>query len=280
LLHHADAKDTDNMRLLPDTRTLALVAALFLGLSSSLQAAGFHLAVPPFLPQAEMKAEYTKMTDYLGKSIGAPIELVTNSTYLGYWEATRKGAGYELVFDNAPMIDFLVQRQNYTVLAKIAGVVSQSLVTRSDVAILDPQELLGKPVATIASPNLSALTLFQMFPNPMRLPDFKYANNAREAIDMVLKGKVAAALVPTPIAIQYDNLNVVTTSKQLPHLAVAAAPTVPAEVQAKIRQALLQAGKTPEGRAMLEMLNTNGFEAASNATYAGQAELLKGTYGY
>jgi len=268
------------MRLLPDARTFSLAAALFLGLSGSLQAAGFRLVVPPFLPQAEMKAEYTKMTDYLSKSIGAPIELVTNSTYLGHWDAMRKGAGYEIVFDNAPMIDFLVQRQNYTVLAKIAGVISQSLVTRNDVMIFDPQELLGKPVATIASPNLSALTLFQMFPNPMRLPDFKYANNAREAIDMVRKGKVEAALVPTPIAILYDDLNVVTTSKQLPHLAVAAAPSVPTEVRERLRQALLQADKTPEGRAMLQMLNTTGFEAATNATYAGYAELLKGTYGY
>lgn len=165
-------------------------------------------------------------------------------------------------------------------LAKIAGVISQSLVTRSDVVILDPQELLGKPVATIASPNLSALMLFQMFPNPMRLPDFKYANNAKEAIEMVLKGKVVAALVPTRIAILYDDLNVVTSSRQVPHLAIAAAPTVPADVQAKIRQALLQADKTPEGRAMLKMLNTSSFEAASNATYAGYAELLKGSYGY
>lgn len=268
------------MHLLPDARILTLVAALFLGLSSSLQAADFRLAVPPFLPQEEMKANYTKMADYLSKRIGTPITLITSSTYLGYWDMMRKGAGYELVLDNAPMIDFLVQRQNYTVLAKVAGVVSQSLVTRNDVAILDPQDLLGKPVATIASPNLSALVLFQLFPNPLRQPDFKYANNAREAIDMVLKGKSLAALVPTPIAILYDDLNVVTSSKQLPHLAIAAAPTVPADVQAKIRQAVLEAHKTPEGRAMLEILNTPGFEPATNATYAGYAELLKGTYGY
>lgn len=268
------------MRLLPDTRTLTLLALLFLGLSSSLQAAGFRLAVPPFLPQAEMKTEYGKMADYLSQSVGTPVELITSSSYLAYWDMMRKGGGHELVLDNAPMIDFLIQRQNYQVLAKINGVVSISLVTRGDNALLDPSELVGKPVATIASPNLSALVLFQMFPNPMRLPDFKYANNAREAIDMVLKGKVAAALVPTPIAILYDNLNVVTTSKQVPHLAVAVAPTVPADVQAKIRQALLQADKTPEGRAMLKTLNTSGFEPATNATYAGYAELLKGTYGY
>ncbi|MGK0674492.1 MAG: PhnD/SsuA/transferrin family substrate-binding protein [Halothiobacillaceae bacterium] len=268
------------MRLSLNTRTLILAAALFLGFSSTLQAAGLRLAIPPFLPQEEMKVEYAKMTDYLSKSVDTPVELITHGTYLGYWESMRKGAGYELVLDNAPMIDFLVQRQNYRVLAKIAGVVSLSLVTRNDVTIFDPQELVGKPVAIIPSPNLSALMLFHMFPNPMRLPDFKHANNAREAIDMVLEGKVVAALVPTPIAILYDDLNVVTTSKQLPHLAIAAAPTVPADVQTKIRQALLQADKTAEGRAMLKTLNTSGFEATSNATYAGHAELLKGTYGY
>lgn len=268
------------MHLLPAARLLALMFILCLGLAPSVQAANLRLTVPPFLPQTEMKAQYSKMADYLGKVLGTPIELVTHTSYLGYWETMRKGAGYELVLDNAPMIDFLVQRQNYTVLAKVEGVVSMSLVTRDDVAILDPQELLGKPVAAIASPNLSALVMFQMFPNPLRLPDFKYANNAREAIDMVLKGKAVAALVPTPIAILYNNLNVVTTTKSYPHLALAAASTVPAEVQAKIRQAMLQANKTPEGRAMLEILNTRGFEAATNAAYAGHAELLKGTYGY
>ncbi|MDM7323264.1 MAG: phosphate/phosphite/phosphonate ABC transporter substrate-binding protein [Gammaproteobacteria bacterium] len=268
------------MRLLANTRTLTLVALLFLSLSSSLQAAGFRLVVPPFLPQAEMKNTYSKMANYLSQNLGAPVELVTSGSYLAHWEMMRKGSGYELALDNAPMIDFLVQRQHYTVLTKIAGVISQSLVTRDDVTILDPQELLGKPVATIASPNLSALVLFEMFPNPLRQPNFKYANNAREAIDMVLKGQVVAALVPTPIAVLYDNLNVVTTSKPLPHLAIAASPGVPTETQAKIRQILLQADKTPEGRAMLKILNTSGFEPASNATYAGQADLLKGTYGY
>jgi len=138
----------------------------------------------------------------------------------------------------------------------------------------------GKPVATIASPNLSGLTLFQMFSNPMRQPDFRYADNARDAVDMLLKGKVEAALIPTPIAIGYPSLNVVTTSKQLPHLAIAAAPTVPEDVRERIRTALLNASRTPEGRAVLDMLNTQGFEAATNATYRGYADLLKGTYGY
>ena len=266
------------MRLKFEAR--ALFALLILALAGPLQAASYKLALPPFLPQAEMKEQYSKLADYLSKSTGAQIELLTSSTYLGYWDAVRKGTGHDLVLDSAPLIDYRVQRQNYTVLAKVTGVISQSLLTRADTPILDPNELLGKPVATIASPNLSGLTLFQMFSNPMRQPNFKYADNPRDAADMLVKGKVEAALIPTPIAIGYPNLNVVTTTKQLPHLAIAAAPTVPQDIRDRVRTALLNASRTPEGRAVLEMLNTQGFENATNATYAGYADMLKGTYGY
>lgn len=266
-----------NLRL---THTLTLISLILASIVSTTHAAGLRLAVPPFLPQAEMQNEYGKFANYLSKNLGLPVELITSSSYLAYWETMRKGAGYDLVLDNAPMVDFLVQRQGYTVLAKINGVVSISLVTRNNATLLEPSELVGKPVAAIASPNLSALVLFQMFSNPLRQPDFKYANNAREAVDMLLKGRVEAALIPTPIAIQYDQLNVVSTSSQLPHLAVIAAPSVPADLQTKIRQALLAADKTLEGRAMLKTLNTTGFEPANNATYAGYADLLKGSYGY
>ncbi len=266
------------MRLLHPIRLLTL--ALFLSLPGILQAAGLRLAVPPFLPQAEMQANYSKMTDYLSQALGMPVELVTHGSYLAYWDTMRKGAGYELVFDNAPMIGYLVRRQNYSVLAKITGVISLSLVSRGDDPILDPEELVGKPVAAIPSPNLSALMLYEMFPNPLRQPDFRFADDARAAIEMLLAGKVEAALVPTPIVLLFQDLNIVTSSRQLPHLALAAAPNVPPELRARIREAMLFADKTPAGRAMLEMLNTEGFEAAGNELYTEHAEMLKGTWGY
>ncbi|HET20136.1 MAG TPA: hypothetical protein ENO16_05970 [Chromatiales bacterium] len=268
------------MRLLPAARTFSLAAALFLGVASSLQAASYRLAIPPFLPQAEMKAQYGKLAEYLSKASGEEIELLLIPTYLGYWTEVRKGTGHELAFDAAPLIDFRVERQNYTVLAKVTGVISQSLLTRGDSDILEPQELIGRPVATIASPNVAGLSLFEMFSNPMRQPNFKYAAHPREAAEMLVKGQVEAAFIPTPIAIQYPDLNVVTTTRQLPHLALAASPAVPAEVRERLRKALLEADKTPEGRELLEMLNTPGFEAATNAMYKGYGAMLKGTYGY
>lgn len=260
-----------------------IFSALFvvgMSLSGSALAANWRFAVPPFLPQAELQAQYTPLLGFLNATTGEHFDLVTTSSYLSYWSTATKGGAYDLVLDNAPMIDFRVQRQKFTVLAKITGVISQSVVTSEKSSIFDASELIGKKVAAVASPNLSALAMFQLFPNPMRQPDFVYAHDARAAVQMVLENKAVAAIVPTPIAIQFTNLNTVTTTEQVPHLAVAAAPSLPPEVQKKVKQALLNAPKSVLGQKALAALNTTTFEPASNANYSGYAKWLEGTYGY
>jgi hypothetical protein len=262
--------------------TWFISALVFIGLTFSgvVRAADWRFAVPPFLPAAEMNAQYQPLMDYLNASTGEHFELITAKNYPGYWADARKGGAYDLVLDNAPMIDFRIQRQGFTVLAKIAGVLSQSLITGEKTSIFAPDEVIGRPVATVASPNMAALAMFQMFPNPMRQPDFIFSADPRAAIELVLSGKALAAIVPTPIAIQYSNINTVVTTEQTPHLAIAAAPNVPSDVQARIKQALLDASKSMLGQKALSQLNTTGFEPASNTTYSGYADMLKGTFGY
>ncbi|MEW6446262.1 MAG: phosphate/phosphite/phosphonate ABC transporter substrate-binding protein [Pseudomonadota bacterium] len=265
------------MRLSTAIRAAAILLA---ALTTTAQAAGFRLAVPPFLPQDEMKTQYARMADYLSESIGQPVDLVTYRNYLAYSADARRGGAFDLVFDSAPIIDYLVQRQGFTILAKVQGVISQSLVTRGDSTLLDPQDLVGRPVATLPAPNLSGLTLFQLFPNPMRQPSFKYADNARDAVEMLIQGKVEAALIPTPIAIGYPDLNVVTTTPQVPHLALSAGPGVPPALRERLRNAVLGASSSPKGRLMLDTLRTSAFEPTGNENYKGYADLLKGSYGY
>ncbi len=251
-----------------------------ISLSGVAHAANWRFAVPPFLPQAELQAQYAPLVEFLNATTGEHFELVTSSSFLSYWNTAAKGGAYDLVLDNAPMVDFFVQRQKFTVLAKIAGVISQSVVTNEKTNIFEANELIGKKVATVASPSLSALAMFQLFPNPMRQPDFIYAHDARAAVQMAQTNQVVAAIVPTPVAIQFSNLNLVTTTEQIPHLAVAAAPSMPVETQKKVKQALLNAPQTVLGQKALASLNTTGFEQASNANYSGYAKWLEGTYGY
>lgn len=271
------------MQTHPKRRSIFTLASLLLAgvlSSGTLSAATWRFAVPPFLPKAEMQKQYAPMVEYLEASTGDKFELVLSNNYLSFWDSAKKGSPYDLVIDNAPMIDFRVQRQGFKVLAKVTGVISQSIVTSEKTGIFEVNELLGKKVAVIASPNLSALTLFKIFTNPMRQPDFVYADDGRQAINMVASGQAVAAIVPTPIAIQFPNLNTVTTTEQIPHLAVAAAPSMPAETQNKVQKALLAADQSELGKKALAALNTTRFEPANNALYNGYAKWLEGTFGY
>jgi phosphonate transport system substrate-binding protein len=173
-----------------------------------------------------------------------------------------------------------LQKQGYTVLAKIPDTVSFSIVTKDDSFILDTSELISKRIATLPSPSLGAVRLEQLFPNPMRIPNYAWEINSEVAIESVLSGKNDAAIVPTRLASTYEGLNIVLETEPVPHMALSASPDVPAELATKIRQALINANATDGGKEMLSQLKMNKFETADNDTYAEYADLLKAVYGY
>jgi ABC-type phosphate/phosphonate transport system substrate-binding protein len=146
--------------------------------------------------------------------------------------------------------------------------------------VLDPDELIGKTVATIGSPSLGAVRLEEMYPNPLRQPVIMETNNSTEAIERVINKKADAAIVPTPLVGRYPSLVTVTTTTQVPHIAISASNRVDQQTQQKISDALVNASKTAEGQAMLEAINFPGFEKANAKTYTGYASLLEGVWGY
>ncbi len=168
----------------------------------------------------------------------------------------------------------------YKPLAKVASVVSLSLVTDEDHPVFEARELIGKPVALLSSPSMDAVRLAQLFPNPLRQPVVVRVNDSREAAEKVREGKAAGALIPTPMVNAFPFLYTVTITAQVSHVALSAAPAVPEDLQQKLRQALLNADKSPEGRALLDALNFESFEPADAKTYAGYGKLLRGVYGY
>lgn len=257
-----------------------LALALMLATSAASGAAPLRLVVQPILPAAQTREVYGALASYLTQTTGRQVRLVTAQNFLTYWETMKRGTSYDLILDAAHFTDFRDQRMGYTVLAKIPDTVTYSLVTANDTLLFGPNELIGKKVACLPSPSLGAVRLSQMFPNPLRQPILVEVTNSIQAIKMVLAGKVEAAMVPTPLLNEYRNLNVVTTSPPVPHIALSAAPDVSAATRDAIRKALLDADKTPQGRHMLKVLNFPRFVAANNATYKGFAKLLEGVWGY
>ncbi len=59
-----------------------------------------------------------------------------------------------------------------------------------------------------------------MFPNPVRLPFYIQVTNSIDAVNKVLDGSVDAAIIPSPLVGNYDNLNSVTSTDPVPHMAL------------------------------------------------------------
>jgi len=258
--------------------TTYLLLILTLGAASA-RAAPLKLVVQPILPAAQTRQVYGALASYLSQATGRRIQLVTAQNFLTYWETMKRGDTYDLILDAAHFTDFRDERMGYKVLAKIPDTVSYSLVTRSDKPLFT-DELVGKRVATLPPPSLGAVRLSEMFPHPMRQPILVRVKDSVKAIQMVLKGEVVGAIVPTPLLNEYSNLNVVATTPPVPHIALSAAPGVDTRTREAIRRALLNANKTPQGKHMLQVLKFQRFVAADNSTYKGYGHLLKGVWGY
>ena len=242
--------------------------------TQSTLAATFTLGIQPVLPEKQIRRSYAPLAAYLAQATGHQFTIKSAKNFFSYWTQAQRG-DFDLTLDAAHFTGYRAKHHGFKVLAKIQDEVSYSLVTSGDTFILDPAELVGKPVATMAPPSLGAIRLEQWFDNPMREPLIRVVNSASEAIDELQNGRVVAAIIPTPMVSTHEGLNTVQTTDAAPHMAISAAPAMPAEVQSAIRQALVNATASESGRAMLEKLKINGFEATSAALYLPYSALLE-----
>ena len=256
-----------------------IAIVIWLGCLPHLHADTFTLIVQPILPASQTAKAYQPLADYLSTSTGHNIELLTSPNFLAYWQEMKKGQ-YHFVLDGAHLTDYRIKKLGYQPLAKVLDVVSFSLVTGPDVLVFEPEELVGKPVASLASPSRGALIIEQLFTQPLRQPLLVEVTNAQDAIKKVIDGKVNGAVIPSPLVGGFPDLNVVSTTEQWPHIALSASREVPDDVSKKVSEALLNAGNTPQGNEMLSAINLPGFEKATSETYTGYSDILKSVWGY
>lgn len=256
------------------------IAALIAFNPGQLLALDFLLSIQPILPQSQIIKAYQPLADYLSTKTGHNITIKAHNNFLTYWANLRRSRGMDLVLDAAHFTDYRVQKKNYTVLARLPDTVSFSIVTHEDNLIFDADELVLKKVATMVSPSVGAIRLLNLFKDPMRQPRIIYASNSNDAARRVKDGEAFAAIVPTALVSSYEGLNTVMTTDSLPHMAFSASPSVPADIAASIKQALVTAKDTPEGQSMLQKINFPSFEDSNASIYKGHAVLLKDVLGY
>jgi len=257
------------------------ICALGLSLSALFQpamAATLDFAIQPILGEEETRKSFMPLAEFFAKVTGDEINIHTARDFPEYWVNQKKNNPYEIMMDNAFFTDYRNEKEGWTSIAKIPGLVSYTLIVTADNAVFEADELVGQKIASLMPPAPSGIFLGQMFRNPLRQPYISATDSSEESLQVLLDGKVMGAIIPTPLVNQAlqegKDLVVVKTSVQIPHVAISVSPNVSEEMRDKLRTALLEADKNDEGIAMLKKLGFSNFEPADPSGYAGLMQYL------
>jgi phosphonate transport system substrate-binding protein len=252
-------------------------ALLFTLVFFSSVASAYELAIMPVRSKALTEKLYQPLADYLSKATGKPIHLKTYNNFVNYWQDMRDGK-LDIVLDAAHFVDYRAKQKEHQVLVKLKDKVSFSLVSSEDLAILEPAELIGKPIACLPPPSRGNLEIDSFFKNPIRQPRKVEVKSYEEAVMLLEQGKVQAAVIPTPMLNAFPNLMVIDSTDLWPHMAMTASANVPTEVKSAIAKALLGMEKDMQGNEALANSGLTGFEPADHSLYDGYSKALS-TYG-
>jgi phosphonate transport system substrate-binding protein len=265
-------------------RSILSAAALALAPAADAAEAELTLGIQPVLSETQTRGAFQPLADYLAKAAGRRVVIRTRLNFMAYWDDVRKGGVFDLILDAAHFTDYRVKKQGYHVLAKIPDSVSYSLIVSDRNPTIDPTELIARRVATLGIPSIGAARLNALYPNPARQPAVVEVDSVEQGIQWLAEGKVQAAILPTPVVSQQmargGGISVVLTTEPIPHIALSAAPGVDAATRERLRQALLAAAKTDDGRRMLAAIGFERFDPATPAIYDGQSKILRDYWGY
>lgn len=259
---------------------IVLAVCFFVSFHANAEGTIYKLGIAPVLDYEDTLRTYQPLVEYLSSKIGVEIELVPARNFIGYWSQMRKPDAYDFLLDGAHLAAYRMKKMDHQLVAKVTGVLSFTLISRPDDLILDPEELVNRRVAVLASPNLGGLQVYNLFNNPARQPLMIEVKNALDALEAVRDGRADAAYVPTPILARYPEATVIASSEQMPNMTLTVSSRVPQEVRDAVTHAVIDASNSEEGRTMLAAINIDAFEAANHSDYQGLEKVLSGMWGY
>lgn len=234
------------------------------------------LAVQPVISENAALDRYRPLARYLSKRLGTPVQLQTFSNFVSYWQGIVGGKHKpDLILDAAHFTGYRATYLGYDIIARVPETISYSLVTTDDQLILDTDELVAKPVATLGAPSMGAMMLETLFPSLFRKPILVEVKGTHAGILKLRSGKVRAAMIPTRTMGKYDDLTIIETSRPYPAPALSAAPWLSDATKSRLRTALLDAANTRDGKLVLERSGIPLFEKANPADYEAATALLE-----
>lgn len=255
---------------------LRLAFALTLSFYSLLGLAQDKVLVFGVVPQqsaATLAKLWGPMLAKVSQASGVSLRFSTAPNIPEFEKRVANGE-YDIAYMNPYHFTVFNRKPGYQALAKAKDkVIKGIMVVRKDSTISSLEQLEGQTLA-FPAPKAFAATLLTQGNLKAKGVSFqpKYVSSHDSVYQSVAKGLYPAGggIVRTldnmPDEVK-DQLRVLWTSNGYTPHAVAYAPGTPVELVIRVEKALLALDQLPEGKALLEALNINGFEQAKNSDW-------------
>ena len=268
------------------------VLAVLLGLLTATAhvtalAEGLILTGPPReTPEAGLKM-YGPIADHLTKALGVPVTYVHPGNWLKYQREMR-GDKYDIIFDGPHFISWRIEHLGHEALVKLPGKLQFMLVSKvGRQEYKHPDELIGKRICGISSPNLSTLSILDYYRNPVRQPVIKGIKGGMPKVYKTLmddKAGCNAAVLRTAFfnkklkKEQREGLKTIILGKPMPNQGISVSKRVAKNYKEIIKKELTIGGgvSTTQGIRKRFAGKAKSFIPAVPGEYDGYNMLLEG----
>lgn len=260
----------------------AVVAVLALTSLPAAKAADYTLAVEPSFPADQIREVYGPLVEYLNRTTGHRFTLRAAPNFNQHWRDLRTGSGADILFEEGHFFDYRSKRSGYVPLARtVEDSAFVIAVEDAEIAAEGREGIVGRTVASLGSPNLGYVLVFDSFRNPLAQPEVRAISSKwSDGPDLVFSGDVVGALLPAYLAGENPALTEIWRSRTVPGRVFSASPRVPAADRAKITEALLKLSQDPDAFVIMNELRTERFVETNSAPYDGMERLLSTSFGY
>lgn len=259
-------------------KQVILISFLGLVLPTLVNAELILTAPPRETEEAGMKL-YGPLAKFLTAKLGQTVTYRHPKDWKDYEDQMKKG-GYDIIFDGPHFAAWRIETNQAEPLVKLPGNLDFSLVVKkTETDVIKTRDLVGKKVCTLPSPNLGAMTLYAMFPNPVRQPEFVMVRGGMKQVAQNLQqGACVAAIMrrgfyakKLDVAMR-NSLRVLETSEALTNQGI----TVSRKVPTGVKQIMLTSLTDDQGKLAAKPLferfssKAQAFVPASMADYENQ----------
>jgi len=245
------------------------------------------ITTAPTQSVADTHKLYGPLAEYLSQASGKNVKLVPVRNFLEYTSKMRKDE-FDIIFDGPHFVSWRMQHINHVPMARLPGELVFMAAVKDGGTISKIDQLVGKKVCAVNSPNLATLMVLDAFPNPVRQPVIVSERSFKAAMKCLKEGRGVAAFLPIKFWKKFTKKGKTkgfrqlhSTKKQpLPPRTFSISTRIDAATRNKITQALIESEGKPGALPVLNRFRSKKFVAARESEYKDLDRLLLSVWGF